>query len=85
VSEHVDVIVELDHDEDAASVPALQASFAERAAPVEAAVADLGGEVVDRAWINSTLRVKIPADALPKLSAVPGVTALDAPRPLTED
>ena len=82
----VDVVVELSDDPAAAkTVPARRESFETAAVPVTAAIAQLGGSVTDQAWINRTLRAKVPAARLPELDEHEAVTALDAPRALELD
>lgn len=63
-------------------IAAGRAAFDAELAPVAARVAQVGGEVLDAAWLNQTLRVRLPAGAVPELAAVAEVTRIDLPRPL---
>lgn len=58
-------------------------AFLTIAAPVKAAVESLGGEVLDEAWINSTLKCRIPATALKALAERDDVKKIDLPRSLS--
>lgn len=82
----LDIVVELAHDAEAPrSIEEARQAFTERAEPVESAIAELGGVVVDKAWINSTLHARVPAGLLPRLSGVESVAALDVPHRITPD
>ncbi|MDQ3740517.1 MAG: hypothetical protein M3320_10070 [Actinomycetota bacterium] len=84
--ELLDVVVELEQDAAAqTSMPEAQRSFSARAEPVESAIAEAGGEVVDAAWINSTLRARVPAKKLRDVTSVDHVTAVDLPRAIEPD
>lgn len=92
--EMIDVVVELDHG----SVDTLKKleqhksrieqiafrkeSFARTSSPVEDAISEVGGEVIDKAWINYTLRAKLPARGLQRISELDEVDALDSPQEL---
>jgi hypothetical protein len=58
-------------------------SFLAIAGPVKAAIESLGGEVIDEAWINSTLKCRIPATALKALAERDDVKKIDLPRSLS--
>jgi hypothetical protein len=78
--ELLDVVVELSPDTtEAATAPELRDSFEKAVAPVSEAISRSGGEVVDSAWLNRTLRVKIPAAEVPELSDMREIAALDVP------
>jgi hypothetical protein len=91
-SDLLDVIIELHpHAELAAAtdalsrsekVAALKDAYARNAAPVEAAVLRAGGEVTGHAWINQTVRARVPADRVRELSEHERVAVLDAPHPI---
>src|SRR3954451_16829657 len=78
--ELLDVIVEL-HQDPAAEPSAAQMreSFSQTKKPVEDVISELGGTVTGDAWINYTLRAKVPAGGLAKLSGRAEVRALDVP------
>jgi hypothetical protein len=61
---------------------AVKQAFEERASRVEEAVRSAGGEVLGKAWINQTLQVRLPSDALAGLADLDEVCQLDAPRKL---
>lgn len=91
--ELLDVVVELHPaagtHEGAASraerVSRAREAFQREAAPVESTIQALGGEVLGTAWINQTLRARVPAEALPRLASLDAVTALDLPHALERD
>jgi hypothetical protein len=57
-------------------------AFRAIADPVKAAVERLGGEVIDEAWINSTIKCRIPATALNALAGRDDIKKIDLPRSL---
>jgi hypothetical protein len=65
-----------------AAMEAMKEGFRAVAAPVEQAIRSSGGEVTGRAWINNTLRARVPARSLPRIVEQEAVTAVDVPRPL---
>ena len=85
----VELVVSLPHPAavDGASrqeqIAARQSRFGEAAREVEARVAALGGEVLARAWVNSTLKVRVPAGCVNELREAAGVVALDVVGSLT--
>ena len=85
----VDVVVELEappvpsavpSGDRAAAIAELKETFRAAADPVIRLVVALGGEVLGEAWLNRTLRVRVPASAIAELSAASGVSAVDIPR-----
>jgi hypothetical protein len=77
----VDVVIELRRERTRGGDPAdRKARFEREASPVEAAVADAGGAVLGRAWINATVRARVPARALARLSEIGAVERIDTPR-----
>lgn len=82
----LDVVVELYQDpSQEATADAMRESFRQAKKAVADTIAALGGRVVDEAWINSTLRVRVPASALKQLSDLDTVRALDVPHDLIPD
>ena len=63
----------------------LRTAFLARAEPVEQAVRAAGGEVLGEAWINSTLKCRIPSSALRDLKDRQDILKIDLPRPLTRN
>lgn len=82
----LDVIVELEPPApERVSAAELKVAFRQAADPVAEAIAGLGGEVEGEAWINSTLRARVPVASLGDLSDLEAVAALDVPHQLTPD
>jgi hypothetical protein len=83
----LDVVVELERaaPEGSPSVPKLREAFERDAAPVSGAISSLGGEVTDQAWLNRTLRAKVPASAVSALADHDAVALLDVPHRLTPE
>lgn len=82
----IDVVVELEGASgDEPSADALRRAFKQAATPVVETIANLGGEVTGEAWINQTLRAKLPAKSVRRLSDLDEVTAVDVPHRLTFD
>ena len=52
-------------------------AFAARAEPAEQAVRQVGGEVLERAWINRTLLARVPAGRVKELCRADGVANID--------
>ncbi len=82
----LDVIVELEQDPgESQSIAEMQESFERKKEPVDRTISELGGTVMDEAWINHTLRARIPAGGLTDLSQLAAVRALDVPHKLEAD
>lgn len=60
-------------------------AFARDASPVRRAVLAAGGEVLGEAWINQTIRARVPPEGILALSALRQVVALDVPRRLRRE
>ncbi len=86
--ELVDLVVELqplpvgqtDDASRAERIASLREAFQREASPVEAAVRSAGGEVLGSAWINQSLRVRMPAGSVALLAELDRVSLLDSPR-----
>jgi hypothetical protein len=91
--ELLDVVVELDGEAPMPSfgggAPAAfeeaKKAFQQDASHVEAEISKKGGEVLGNAWINRTIRARVPAHALPEISKLDRVSAVDAPRKIVPD
>lgn len=82
----LDVIVALDGGRDEATdMAAAKEAFDRAAEPVTEIVAELGGEVVDGAWINQTLRARVPARGVADVAGFDGVAAVDVPHAIQAD
>lgn len=57
-------------------------AFGQDVASVEETVNEVGGEVVGNAWINQTVRARVPAHGLERLSELDEVAVLDVPHTL---
>lgn len=66
-------------------IAAMRDAFEERARDVAAAVEKAGGEVVEKAWINQTLRVRLPREGIDAVAELDEVSRLDAPRRVTPE
>jgi hypothetical protein len=66
-------------------IAALKESFNRDADPVEEMIRSVGGEVTGRAWINQTVRARVPAQKIKQLAAHEKVRTVDLPHPLTPD
>ena len=76
----LDVVVELNGDlEQAADVASAKAAFERAAVPVSKVIAGSGGEVLEGAWINHTLRARVPASAVSDVAEAEGVSVVDVP------
>jgi hypothetical protein len=81
----VEVVVELTplHPPAAATRPeriaALRDSFAAELGPVAERITAAGGEVLESAWLNQTVRARIPAAAVAEVAASDAVMRVDLP------
>lgn len=66
-------------------IAALKDAFTRSCAPVEEAVRRVGGEVTGQAWINQTMRARVPADRVRELSEHEQIEVLDAPHPIERE
>ena len=62
-----------------------KAGFHSIAAPVKDAVGRCGGTVEGEAWINSTIKCRVPATALRTLSAMQDIVKIDVPHDLSRE
>lgn len=54
-----------------------KAAFNSAVAPIDIAIRQVGGEVTGAAWINQTLRVRVPVTAIKKLAEMEIIASLD--------
>lgn len=66
-------------------IAALKEAFNRNVAPVEEVIRSVGGEVTGRAWINQTVRARVPAEKLRELAEHEKIAAVDVPHLLTPD
>jgi hypothetical protein len=57
----------------------LQEDFADQAAAVTSKIVEAGGEILGEAWINKTLKVRVPVESIGGISDDDEVTAVDLP------
>jgi hypothetical protein len=62
-----------------------KASFQALADSVRAIVLQAGGTVEGEAWINCTIKARVPARAIQRLKEADGVVAIDLPHQLHRD
>ena len=89
----IDVVLEIRADapspaktrsrEDA--IAATKQRFSEAAQPVEQQVAKLGGEILERAWISGSIRVRVPVSCVRELADADGIASIDVPHKITRD
>jgi hypothetical protein len=66
-------------------IAAKKAAFNQDVAAVEEAIRKVGGEITGLAWINQTVRARVPAQGVKELSQHEKVAALDIPHPVKPD
>ncbi len=81
----VEVVIELDAPRGDMDIAELKASFSRLARPVAEHIARLGGEITGEAWINQTLKARLPAERIPQLSHLAHVGTVDVPHRITLD
>ena len=59
--------------------------FLEAVAPVEQRIQQMGGKVLEHAWINQTVRARVPAGTLDQLTESDDVASVDMPAPLSRE
>jgi hypothetical protein len=57
----------------------LREDFAEQSAAVASAIEKAGGEILDQAWINKTLKVRVPVKNIESITGEKEVTSVDLP------
>lgn len=81
----IDVVLELGGnliESKQSSMAALKESFDRKVSSIEKRVNEAGGAVLDKAWINQTLRLSVPVAGLKGLAQLEEVGLLDVPRPI---
>ena len=69
----------------AQKIAAMKQSFSVSSEPIERAIESSGGKVIDRAWINQSLKVRLPREAVEALSEREDVERVDTPRTIRPD
>lgn len=62
-----------------------KANFKNVAEPVKAMVVQSGGTVEGEAWINCTIKARVPAKALKRLREIDGVLKIDVPHTISRE
>lgn len=62
-----------------------RAAFQKESASIRDLILRVGGAVTDEAWLSSSLRVTLPAGALPTIEAAAGVRGVDVPPQLMRE
>ncbi|HYU35075.1 MAG TPA: hypothetical protein VEW48_23225 [Thermoanaerobaculia bacterium] len=92
--EAVEVVVELGQTETEAEpasmdrtlkIATLKRAFSAIAEPIERAIEHSGGTVLDRAWLNRSLKACLPREAVEALGDREDVELVDTPRALRSD
>jgi hypothetical protein len=76
--EMVEVVVELEHPREG-DMKTRRSHFDDRCRDLEQHISRLGGEVVGKAWINSTLLVRVPQDAVSGIADREEVVRVETP------
>jgi len=85
-AEWLDVIIELEGGSgEVYDIAAAKQEFARVSAPVIERIEGMGGEVVNRAWINHTLRARLLAQDIPAVGQLGEVLALDVAQMIGQD
>jgi hypothetical protein len=66
-------------------IAAMKQSFSAYAAPIEKAIEKSGGKVLDRAWINQTIKAELTREAVEALGEREDVERVDTPRSIQTD
>jgi hypothetical protein len=94
VSDLVDIVVELRTNSESLSneiksrsekIAAKKEAFNRNLASVEEEIRNLGGEITGRAWINQTVRARVPARGVKNLATNEKVEIVDIPQPLKSE
>ena len=93
-SEMLDVVIELRPEDEpktrqiqtrAEKIAALKENFIRDLAPIEQAVRNAGGELTGQAWINRTVRARVPTECVKQLSEHEQVAKVDVPHAIEQD
>lgn len=63
-------------------IAAMKERFERELRPVAERIAQAGGRVVETAWLNQTIRSRLPAGEVPRVAEDEAVGAIDLPRRL---
>lgn len=91
---HVEVMIELNPATKAFAdsnlsrsekIALVKQDFMKDLEPVEKLISEQGGDILGTAWLNQTVKAKIPANSLEQLAQLKQVSAIDLPNPLAAD
>ena len=60
-------------------------SFEQALKPLEAMIQDRGGNILGAAWINQTVKARIPANCITQVAGLSTVSTIDLPRRVKRD
>ena len=81
-----DIVIELDGGtEDVSDVAAAKEEFSRVALPVIKGIEFLGGDVMNRAWIDHTIRAHVLAGDVAAIAQIDGVRAIDLAQMIGSD
>lgn len=66
-------------------ITALKESFSQKKSAVERVVEEAGGQILEQAWLNQTLQIRVPAHSINSLCEIEDVILLDIPHSLMAD
>ena len=85
--ENIDIVVEMPHFVDPISgcsrqekIAKMKTAFDKNAKTIEEVIQQTGGKILDRAWINQTMKARVPARSLYQLRYLKEVSAIDLPK-----
>lgn len=89
----LDVVLELESPEEAPETQMPQRDrialrrerFSQHAAPIQDKIQQVGGEVLGSAWINHTIRARVPANGISHLTELKSVERVDLPHALESE
>ena len=91
-ADELDIIVELQPSPSpdapanrAQRIAAMKEAFRQQAQPVAEAIEQAGGQVTGQAWLNQTVRARVPARVVKELSTLERVASFDVPHQLESD
>ena len=86
-ADHVDVVLELESPPEMSDsgksqqerIAIRKETFSQKIAVIQDKIQQVGGQVLGSAWINQTIRARVPADGLPHLADLKSVERVDVP------
>lgn len=89
----IEVIVELKNDPNhlaslisrQAKITNIKISFSEQLESINNVLKNTGGIILDTAWINKTIKVRIPVNGLNELANIQSIKIIDLPHQIRRD